>query len=90
MMQTATQTATYKFLRSESLNGFLSRNQLSTDAQQALQSWCNYPGRSFKTVGREGKELVAKLRFDKHDTFASLHLESECEEFGVYKTYLGS
>ena len=84
------QTAIYKFNRSESLNGFLSRNQLSTDALQALQSWCNYPGRSYESVRNEGEVLVARLQFDKHDTFAGLHLESECEECGVYKTYLGN
>ena len=83
------QTATYRFNRSESLNGFLSRNELSADALQALQSWCNYPGRSYQELAVEAEGLIAKLCFDKHDRFAGLHLESECEDAGVYKTYLG-
>lgn len=82
--------ATYKFSRSESLNGLLSKNPTSKDALNALQAWCNYPGRSFEQLRDESENFIARLVFNKHDTFASLHLESECAECGVYKTYLGN
>ena len=82
--------ARYKFSRSETVIGILSKNPTSKDALKALRAWCNYPGRSFERVRDESENFIARLVFSKHDTFAGLHLESECAECGVYKTYLGS
>ncbi len=82
--------AKYKFSRSESLNGTLSKNPTAADAINALRAWCNYPGRSFEQLSNADEALVAQLHFNKTDTFAGLHLEDECADNGVYKTYLGN
>jgi nitrite reductase/ring-hydroxylating ferredoxin subunit len=85
-----TMQAKYKFSRSETPNGLLSKNHTAADAIKALQAWCNYPGRSFEQLSAEDEALVAELHFNKFDTFAGLHLEDECADCGVYKTYLGN
>lgn len=82
--------ARYKFSRSETLNGTLSKNPTAADAIKALEAWCNYPGRSFSQLSEAEEGLVAELHFNKTDTFASLHLEDECADCGVYQTYLGN
>lgn len=82
--------AKYVFCRNDKCpGGFLSTNQLSTDAINALSCWCREAdGRSYQEVAEDEVSLTAQLSWSDDDTRAGSDLDTMCDRFGVERDYL--
>lgn len=80
----------YKFVRkSNSIEGFVSRNRPSTDALKAVNIWSNVqPQRSFTILVDEDEQLLADLSWSEIDTSAGPSLDDACDKFGVERSYV--
>jgi hypothetical protein len=73
-----------------SVERFLSRNRVSTDALNALGHWrSGAPSRDFEVVQDEDECLVATLTFDGADQRAGLSLDAHVARFGVAVEFVG-
>ena len=83
--------AHYKFIRSQSISGFLKSNRASTDAINALSNWENSgQKRSYEILNGEDEELLARLTWGKSDTSADSALDDACLKFGVERVYIST
>ncbi|RFC37965.1 MAG: hypothetical protein DID89_2727548616 [Candidatus Nitrotoga sp. CP45] len=80
----------YKFVRkSNSVEGFGSKNRPSTDALNALKFWSNaQPQRSITILVDEDEQLLANLIWSEEDTSAGSSLETACDKHGVECSYV--
>jgi len=82
-------TARYKFVRDNSMKGFLSGNRPSTDALGALSIWTSgAPGRSHAVQIDEDDNLVVDLTWGEIDHSAGADLEDSCRRFGVDRSHV--
>ncbi|WP_156820711.1 hypothetical protein [Thioalkalivibrio thiocyanodenitrificans] len=85
------QTATYSFIRSKDISGFLSRNRASTDARQALEQWrAARPGRGYEVMLSEDELLLARLSWEDSDEDAGPDLDGQCGQVGVERSFEGA
>jgi hypothetical protein len=83
--------AHYKFIRSQSISGFLKSNIASTDAINALSNWENSAHeRSYEILIEKDEELLARLTWEKSDTSAGSALDVACLNFGVERVYIST
>lgn len=80
----------YRFARkSNSIEGFASRNRPSTDALNVVNIWSNaQPQRSFSILGDEDEQLLADLSWSEADISAGPNLDDTCDKFGVERFYV--
>lgn len=80
--------ARYRFSRSDSIKGFLSKNRPSTDALGALAVWQDgHADRDFSKHIDEDEQLVAELSWNESDDSAGPSLDDACSKFGVARTH---
>lgn len=78
----------YRFSRSDSMEGFLSRDRPSTDALKVLAIWRDdHAGRNFSKEVDEDEQLVAALSWNDSDDLAGPSLDKACRKFGVMCTH---
>lgn len=79
----------YRFVRrSNSIEGFVSKNRASTDAIGVLEIWSkDRPQRSYNILIDEDDELVADLTWSETDFSVGTSLENACDELGIECSY---
>lgn len=74
----------YRFTRSQRPRGFLSNQQVGTDAVNALIRWrAGHASRSFVTISEEPTYLAARLSWAAPDDGGGRLLDVSCEDAGV-------
>ena len=79
-----------KFVRkSNSVEGFVSKNRPSTDALNVVNIWSHaQPQRSFTILVDEDEQLLADLTWSETDTSAGPILDDACDKFGIERSYV--
>lgn len=81
--------ASYRLVRSNNVEGFLSSNRPSTDALNALNVWANTQSdRSYTVRVDEDELLVIELNWNDADASAGSDLDKACHRFGVDRSHV--
>ena len=82
----------YRFTRTTSVNGFFSKNTVSTDTLNALSSWrAKNSAWEYSVEKDTDEELIAILSVPEKDfTAAGIGLQDSCVDYGVERTHLES
>lgn len=85
-------TGHYRFTRDgRNFKGFISSNESSTDALQALSIWSGaQQGRGYIVAIDEDEQLLANLSWTDTDSSAGPDLDSACLKLGVNRFYVDS
>lgn len=79
-------SSTWKFIRHNDVNGFLSANRPSTDAISALEAWCSNcetGSRAYEQINISDDYIEAKLTYNDNDHESGNELDKYCFNHGV-------
>lgn len=81
--------ASYRLVRSNSIEGFRSSNRPSTDALNALNDWADTQSdRSYTVRVIEDELLEIELSWSDADASAGPDLDKACHRFGVGRSHV--